>query len=60
MTDMYYFKVMLSKVDMQHGFKIDSLDNIGMCLNIPVKKALEIVRNELSIRKSISKPLAGI
>ena len=38
---------MLSKIEMQHGFKMGSLDIIGMFPNIPVKKALEIVREEL-------------
>ena len=45
--DMYHFKEMLSKVDMQHGFEMCSLDIIGMFPNIPAKKELEIVRKEL-------------
>ena len=32
---------------MQHGFSMGSLDIIGMFPNIPVKKALEVVREEL-------------
>ena len=32
---------------MQHGFSMGSLDVVGMFPNIPVKKALEVVREEL-------------
>ena len=45
--DTYHFKEMLAQVDIQHGFKIGSLDIVGMFPNIPVKKALEVVREEL-------------
>ena len=45
---------MLLKVDMRHGFKMGSLDVIGMFPNIPVKKALEIVREELEGDETLS------
>jgi len=52
--DTYHFKEMLSKIEMQHGFKMGSLDIIGMFPNIPVKKALEIVREELENDETLS------
>ena len=52
--DTYNFKEMLSKIEMQHGFKMGSLDIIGMFPNIPVKKALEIVREELENDETLS------
>ena len=52
--DTYHFREMLSGVAMQHGFKMGSLDIIGMFPNIPVKKALEIVRVELENDETLS------
>ena len=39
---------------MQHGFSMGSLDIIGMFPNIPVKKALEVVREELENDETLS------
>ena len=39
---------------MQHGFSMSSLDIIGMFPNIPVKKALEVVREELENDETLS------
>ena len=52
--DSYHFKEMLSRVLMQHGFSMGSLDVVGMFLNIPVKKALEVVREELENDETLS------
>ena len=42
---------MLSQVSMQHDFSMGSLDIVGMFPNIPVKKALDMVREELEMTK---------
>ena len=52
--DTYHFKEMLSQVSMQHGFSMGSLDIVGMFPNIPVKKALEVVREELENDETLS------
>ena len=45
--DMYHFKEMLADIDMVEDYTIGSLDIIGMFPNVPVKKTLEVVREEL-------------
>ena len=52
--DTYHFKEMLAQVEMQHGFMVGSLDIVGMFPNIPVKKALEVVREELENDQDLS------
>ena len=54
MKDTYHFKEMLAQVEMQHGFMVGSLDIVGMFPNIPVKKALEVVREELENDQDLS------
>ena len=39
---------------MQHHFSMGSLDIVGMFPNIPVKKALEVVREELENDETLS------
>ena len=45
---------MLSQVSMQHGFSMGSLDIVGMFPNIPMKKALQVVREELENDETLS------
>ena len=45
--DMYRFKELLKEVDIEEGDIIGSLDVVGMFPNVPVKKALEVVKEEL-------------
>ena len=45
--DTYHFKDMLADVDMMEEYTMGSLDIIGMFPNVPVKKTLEVVREEL-------------
>jgi len=45
---------MLAQVEMQHGFMVGSLDIVGMFPNIQVKKALEVVREELENDQDLS------
>ena len=52
--DTYHFKEMLAQVEMQHGFMVGSLDIVGMFPHIPVKKALEVVREELENDQDLS------
>ena len=52
--DTYHFKEMLSQVMMQHGFSMGSLDIVGMFPNILVKKALEVVGEELENDETLS------
>ena len=44
MKDTYHFKEMLAQVEIQHSFKVGLLDIVEMFPNIPVKKALEVVK----------------
>ena len=52
--DTYHFKEMLTDVEMMDEYTIGSLDIVGMFPNVPVKKTLEVVREELqnTTRKS--------
>ena len=50
-----YFKELLWKLDMQHGLKwVCSIDIIRKFPHIPVKKALERVREELDNDNTLS------
>ena len=52
--DTYHFKEMLADVDMMEEYTIGSLDIIGMFPNVPVKKTLEVVREELQKDETLS------
>ena len=45
--DTYHFKELLAQVDIEKDDIIGSLDVVGMFPNIPVKKSLEVVNEEL-------------
>ena len=45
--DTYHFKELLKEVDIEEGDIIGSLDIVGMFPNVPVKKPLEVVKEEL-------------
>ena len=45
--DTYHFKEMLSEVEVREDDIIGSLDVVGMFPNIPVKKTLDVVKEEL-------------
>jgi len=46
--DTYHFKEMLTLLEVQKADLVGSLDVVGMFPNIPVKKTLEVVREELT------------
>ena len=46
--DTYHFKEMLTLLEVQKADLMGSLDVVGMFPNIPVKKTLEVVREELT------------
>ena len=45
--DTYHFKEMINNLGVQEEDLIGSLDIVGMFPNIPIKKTLEVVREEL-------------
>ena len=45
--DTYHFKELLKAVNIEEGDIMGSLDVVGMFPNVPVKKALEVVKEEL-------------
>ena len=51
--DTYHFKELLAQVDFEENDIIGSLDIVGMFPNVPVKKTLEVVRDELRSDESL-------
>ena len=52
--DTYHFKEMLSEVEVREDDIIGSLDVVGMFPNIPVKKTLDVVKEELQIDETLT------